>query len=74
MFEKANSGMVFESLYLLVPQTAPVSVIVASDGSFQGNITLHPLYCESHKSLFAYLSPMFSAVSDDYVDLTSNVQ
>jgi hypothetical protein len=44
MFDKANSGMVFETFYLLDLSSAPVLVIVASDASHQGNIKQHPLY------------------------------
>ena len=46
MFDKANSGMVFESFQLLDLNSAPVLVIVASDASHQGNQKLHPLYCK----------------------------
>ncbi len=38
MFDKANSGLVFES--------APLITVVASDASFQQNTTQHPLYCK----------------------------
>ena len=45
-FSRANSGLVFESFQLLDPTTAPVLIIVASDASFHGNVTQHPLFCE----------------------------
>ena len=45
MFDKANSGLVFETFYLLDTESAPLITIVASDASFQGNTT-HPLYCK----------------------------
>jgi hypothetical protein len=38
VFEKANSGLVFESFYLLDEQSAPLIGIVASDASHQGNM------------------------------------
>ena len=44
VFEKANSGFVFESFYLLDDESAPLIGIVASDASHQGNTTQHPLY------------------------------
>ena len=47
VFDKANSGMVFETFYLLDTSSAPVLVIVASDASHQGNLKQHPLYCKS---------------------------
>jgi hypothetical protein len=47
VFDKANSGMVFESFYLLDTSSAPVLIIVASDASHQGNLKQHPLYCKS---------------------------
>jgi hypothetical protein len=46
MFDKANSGMVFEVFQLMDPTSAPVLIIVASDGSHKGNISQHPMYCE----------------------------
>ena len=47
VFDKANSGIVFETFYLLDKSSAPVLVIVASDASHQGNSKQHPLYCKS---------------------------
>ena len=44
VFEKANSGLVFESFYLLDDESAPLIAIVASDASHQGNTAQHPLY------------------------------
>ena len=38
MFDKANSGLVFETFYLLDTSSAPALVIVASDASHQGNL------------------------------------
>ena len=46
MFQKANSGLVFESIQLLDPTVSPILVIVASDASHQGHSSRHPLYCE----------------------------
>ena len=46
LFDRANSGLVFESFQLLDPTSSPVLVIIASDASHQGNTTHHPLYCE----------------------------
>ncbi len=37
-FEEANSGLVFESLYLLDDKSAPLIGIVANDASHQGNM------------------------------------
>ena len=48
MFDKANSGMVFETFQLMDPTSAPVLVIVASDASHHGKTSRHPLYCELH--------------------------
>jgi hypothetical protein len=45
-FEKANSGFVFESFYLLADKSAPLIGIVASDASHQGNMIQHPLCCK----------------------------
>jgi len=45
MFQKANSGLVFESFQLLDPTVSPILVIVASDASHQGKVSRHPLYC-----------------------------
>ena len=47
VFDKANSGLVFESFYLLDVEAAPAILIVASDASFHGHMVQHPLYCES---------------------------
>ena len=46
VFDRANSGLVFESFQLLDPSVSPILVIIASDASHQGNTTHHPLYCE----------------------------
>ena len=46
MFVKANSGLVFETFYLLDTGSAPLITVVGSDASFQGNATQHPLYCK----------------------------
>ena len=46
MFQKANSGLVFEGFQLLDPTVSPIMVIVASDPSHQGNVSRHPLYCK----------------------------
>ena len=47
VFDKANSGLVFETFYLLDTEAAPLITIVASDASHQGNMIQHPLYCKS---------------------------
>jgi hypothetical protein len=44
VFEKANSGLVFESFYLLDDQSAPLIGIVASDAFHQEHMIQHPLY------------------------------
>ena len=63
MFDKANSGLVFETFYLLDKSSAPALIIVASDASHQGNLKQHPLYCK--------LSRWFIQVSELEQDLDS---
>jgi len=46
VFQKANSGLVFESFQLLDPTSSPILVIVASDAAHVGNNPRHPLYCK----------------------------
>ena len=46
IFEKAKSGLVLETFYLLGTESAPLITIVASDDSHQGNLIQHPLYCK----------------------------
>ena len=46
IFDKGNSGMVFESFQLMDPESSPVLFIVASDSSHRGNVKMHPLYCK----------------------------
>ena len=46
MFQKANSGLIFESFYLLDPTVSPLLVVVASDSSNMGNVSTHPMYCK----------------------------
>jgi hypothetical protein len=55
VFEKANSGLVFESFYLLDDKSAPLIGIVASDASHQRNMIQHPLYCK-FKANMQYLN------------------
>ena len=45
-FQKANSGLLFESFQLLDTTVSPILVIVASDPSHQGHLSRHPLYCK----------------------------
>ncbi len=47
IFDKVNSGLVFESFYLLDTEVAPLIAVVASDASHQGNTIQHPLYRKS---------------------------
>ena len=47
VFQKANSGLVFESFQLLDPTSSPILVIVASDAAHVGNNPRHPLHCKS---------------------------
>jgi hypothetical protein len=54
VFEKANSGLVFESFYCPDVEIAPGIVIVASDASPQGHMTQHPLYCKYELFLLMY--------------------
>ena len=44
VFEKANSGLVFESFQMLDMESAPVLIIVASDASHRGNVVFRPMY------------------------------
>ena len=46
MFDNANSGLVFETFYLLDTESAPLITVVGGDASFQGNMTQHPVYCK----------------------------
>ena len=46
MFQKANSGLVFESFQILDPTVSPILVIVASDPSHVGHVSRHPMYCK----------------------------
>jgi len=46
IFEKANSGLVLESFYLLDTESAPLITIVASVALHQGNLIQHLLYCK----------------------------
>ena len=45
-FQKANSGLVFQSFQLLDPTSSPTLVIIASDAAHEGNNRRHPLYCK----------------------------
>ena len=56
MFQKANSGLVFESFQILDPTVSPILVIVASDPSHKGNVTRHPMYCKSSLLLLHRIS------------------
>jgi hypothetical protein len=47
IFDKVNSGLVFEAFYLLDTEVAPLITIVAIDASHQGNMIQRPLYCKS---------------------------
>ena len=66
MFDKANSGLVFESFQYLDVGAAPVIAIVASDASHQGNLKQHPMYCKSKPFLYAIL---FSVIYSNTVFL-----
>ena len=44
VFQKANSGLVFQSFHFLDPTSSPMLVIVASDAAHVGNTPRHPLY------------------------------
>jgi len=50
VFDRANSGLVFQTFQLLDPTCSPVLIIISSDASFRGDCTLHPLYCKCAKS------------------------
>ncbi len=44
IFDISSSGLVFESFHYLDVTAAPLIVSLASDASFQGNMSQHPLY------------------------------
>jgi len=52
VFQKANSGLIFQSFQLLDPTSSPVLIIIASDAAHVGNNPRHPMYCK-------YSSPLF---------------
>jgi hypothetical protein len=52
VFDKVNSGLVFEAFYLLDTGVSPLISIVASDASHQGNTVQHPLYRKSWQLAF----------------------
>jgi hypothetical protein len=52
IFDKVNSGLVFEAFYLLDTEVSPLISIVASDASHQGNSVQHPLYRKSGQLAF----------------------
>ena len=56
VFEKANSGLVFESFQMLDMESAPVLIVVASDASHRGNVVFRPMYRKySIKDCFMYI-------------------
>jgi hypothetical protein len=59
MFQRANSGLVFEGFQLLDPTVSPILVIIASDPSHQGHISRHPLYCKFSSWLYAELNTKY---------------
>ena len=58
MFQKANSGLVFESFQLLDPTVSPILAVVASDPSHVGHIKRHPLYYNA--TIITYYCIIFS--------------
>ena len=52
VFQKASSGLIFQSFQLLDPTSSPVLIIIASDAAHVGNNPRHPMYCK-------YSSPLF---------------
>ena len=44
VFQKLNSGLVFESFYYIDGTAAPLIAIITSDSSLQGNMSQHPVY------------------------------
>ena len=45
-FEKADSGLVFESFQMIDMESAPALIIVASDAAHRGNVVFRPMYCK----------------------------
>ena len=46
VFEKANSGLVFESFQMLDMECAPALIVIASDAAHRGNVVYRPMYCK----------------------------
>ena len=46
MFEKANSGLVFESFQMLDMECAPALIVIASNAAHCGNVVYRPMYCK----------------------------
>ena len=46
LYEKANSGLIFESFQMLDMECAPALIIVASDVAHHGNAVFRPMYCK----------------------------
>ena len=46
IFEKANSGLVFESFQTIDMESAPALIIVASNAAHKGNVVFRPMYCK----------------------------
>ena len=46
LFEKANSGLVFESFQMVDMECAPALIIIASDAAHRGNVVYSPMYCK----------------------------
>ena len=46
VFEKADSGLVFESFQMLDMECALALIIIASDAAHRGNMVYRPVYCK----------------------------
>ena len=62
VFEKANSGHVFESFQMLDMECAPALIIIASDAAHHGNVVVHPMYCKLLFDVFCELSIFDSTI------------
>ena len=46
VFEKADSGLVFESFQMLDMECAPALIIIASNAAHHGNVVFRSMYCK----------------------------
>ena len=46
VFEKADSGLVFQSFQMLDLECAPAWIIIASNAGHHGKVVFRPMYCK----------------------------